>query len=115
MAVYRALILVICLSSFIISSTLYYITSFVIGTLAPVCAFPLVSMVPMCKALRMPSRNTGGKYQEPRFDQLVKIQTNFDSMMDTIGLTAYLGLGILRSGAAVRDLSTAVGFSLSHT
>jgi hypothetical protein len=111
MAVNRALILVICLSSFIISSTLSYIKPFITSTLAPVCAFPLISMVPMCKEQHVPIRNTSGKYQEPRFDQLAQIQSGFEAMIDTIGLTAYLGLGILRSGAAVRHLSSVVGFS----
>jgi hypothetical protein len=104
-----AIILVTCLLSFVISSTSHYTTSLIGSILAPFCAFPLLSMASMCSGVHRPIKNTSRR-QEPRFDQLVTIQMSFDSIMNNIGLSAYLGMGMKRSEAAVRDLSIQVGF-----
>ncbi|CAG8672890.1 3028_t:CDS:2 [Acaulospora colombiana] len=94
----------------ILSFTAPLIGSLFIRTVTPVCYLPILFRTDTCKWLIGVGEGKGG-YDEPKFDELVDLQIQFDIILDRISLGAHLGTKIQNSEAAVRDLSTAVSVS----
>jgi hypothetical protein len=88
-----------------ISYTSSYIFSIVLQGIAPLCSMPLVSMMPVCTNIRKQSVYV----QEPRYPDLVNLQTRFEAVMESTGYGINLALDMKNSEMAVRDLNTLVG------
>ena len=88
-----------------ISYTSSFIVSVLITGLSPICAMPLVgTMIPLCSRLPKSTK----PIQEPRYSDLVTLQTRFESVMESAGLGTNLALDLKNSEMAVRDLNTLV-------
>lgn len=87
-----------------ISYTSSYIVSIVLQGLAPLCSMPLISMMPVCANLQ----KSQAYVQEPRYPDLVNLQTRFESVMESTGYGINLALDMKNSEMAVRDLNTLV-------
>lgn len=62
-------------------------------------------MMPVCSNIRKQSVYV----QEPRYPDLVNLQTRFESVMESTGYGINLALDMKNSEMAVRDLNTLVG------
>jgi hypothetical protein len=62
-------------------------------------------MMPVCSNIRKQSVYV----QEPRYPDLVNLQTRFESVMESTGYGINLALDMKSSEMAVRDLNTLVG------
>ncbi|CAG7852055.1 SubName: Full=Uncharacterized protein {ECO:0000313/EMBL:CCA74701.1} [Serendipita indica DSM 11827] len=94
----------------VISYTASYIASLVVTGLAPLCALPLATMVPACRHLSQ-STTTQTRAPEPRYPDLVALQTRFETVMESAGLGTNLAMDMKNSEMAVRDLNTLVKLS----
>jgi hypothetical protein len=61
-------------------------------------------MVPVCQRIQLQQT----KVQEPRYPELVDLQTRFENVMDSVALGSNLALDMKNSEIAVRDLNTLV-------
>lgn len=103
------LIIYLVLFMFILNFIAPFIGSLFISTVAPVCYSSVLSRTSWCQGLLWSVSK--GRYDKPNFDELVKIQMEFDNILDNVGLGAHLGMGMKKSEVAVRDLSAAVSVS----
>jgi hypothetical protein len=93
------------------SYTAHFVASLVLQGLMPLCSLPLLSMVPVCSNIPKTKRSSGGAYvQEPRYKDLVELQTRFEAIMESTGLDTNLAMDLKNSEMAVRDLNTLVRF-----
>lgn len=99
-----AFILVIYVLIVMVSYTASFIASMVIAGLSPLCSLPLATMLPVCQRIQL----TSTKIQEPRYPELVNLQTRFEDLMDSVALGSNLALDMKHSEMAVRDLNTLV-------
>ncbi|PVG01101.1 hypothetical protein CPB86DRAFT_753844 [Serendipita vermifera] len=102
-------IIYLVLFMFILNFIAPFIGSLFISTVAPVCYSSVLSRTGWCQGLLWSVSK--GRYDKPNFDELVKIQMEFDNILDNVGLGAHLGMGMKKSEVAVRDLSAAVSVS----
>jgi hypothetical protein len=106
--IYSAFILVGYIIIVMISYTSSFLVFIIVQGLSPICAMPLLSMVPICS--KLPKSST--PIQEPRYPDLVELQTRFESVMESAGLGTNLALDLKNSEMAVRDLNTMVSSGL---
>jgi hypothetical protein len=68
-------------------------------------------MVPVCSNIPKTKKSSGGAYvQEPRYKDLVELQTRFEAIMESTGLDTNIAMDLKNSEMAVRDLNTLVRF-----
>ena len=101
-----ALILVGYIILVIISRFSTLMVSIVASGLSPLCSMPLLSLVPLC-------HEPSSGIHEPRYQELIALQTNFESIMESAGSGTNLALNMKKSEMAVRDLNTLVGSSFN--
>jgi len=72
----------------------------------PLCSLPLIgSSISFCE---LPIQG------QPRYPELIDLQTRFEGIMESSATSANLALDMKQSEVAVRDLNTLVRFSLPH-
>lgn len=87
-----------------ISYTSSYVVSLILKGITPLCTMPLLSMMSLCTNI-----SPAPVYvQEPRYPDLVNLQTRFESLMESTGYGINLALDMKNSEMAVRDLNTMV-------
>ncbi|PVG01093.1 hypothetical protein CPB86DRAFT_781993 [Serendipita vermifera] len=111
-----AFVLVGYLLIVMISYTAHYVASLVLQGLMPLCSLPLISMVPICSRIPSTRNSSGGRaggtyVQEPRYMDLVELQTRFEAIMESTGMDTNLAMDLKNSEMAVRDLNTLVKLS----
>ncbi|KIM28644.1 hypothetical protein M408DRAFT_137678 [Serendipita vermifera MAFF 305830] len=104
-----ALTLVIYIILVVLSQVSSFMVSLVSLALAPICTMPLLSMVSLCDNGKSPTHSKS--IQEPRFQDLVSIQTGFESIMESAGMGINLALNMKKMEIAIRDLNTLVKLS----
>lgn len=101
-AILLALYLVLVFFSYSAS----YLANTALSALVPLCSVPLFgSRLPFCG---LPSE------QQPRYPELIDLQTRFEDIMESSATSANLALDMKQSEVAVRDLNTLVRFWFPH-
>jgi hypothetical protein len=71
----------------------------------PLCSIPLIGPgLPFCE---LPS-------QQPRYPELIDLQTRFEEIMESSATSANLALDMKQSEVAVRDLNVLVRFCFTY-
>jgi hypothetical protein len=97
-----AILLAIYLVLVFFSYSASYLATTALSALTPLCSVPFVgSRLPLCE---LPSE------QQPRYPELIDLQTRFEEIMESSATSANLALDMKQSEVAVRDLNTLVWF-----
>lgn len=81
--------------------------------LSPLCKIPGVSLLdaPFCDYTPSKTRNGRGKRGKSDFPELINLQSNFESILESSIGGSHMALDLKNSEVAVRDLSTLVRVS----
>jgi len=102
----RAILLAIYLMLVFISYSASFLATTALSALMPLCSVPLIgSSFPFCEYT---------SEQQPRYPELIDLQTRFEEIMESSATSANLALDMKQSEVAVRDLNTLVRFRLPH-
>lgn len=83
-----------------------YLATTALSALLPLCSVPLIgSNIPFCE---LPSE------QQPRYPELIDLQTRFEEIMESSATSANLALDMKQSEVAVRDLNALVRLCFPH-
>ncbi|KAL8757850.1 MAG: hypothetical protein Q9199_001921 [Rusavskia elegans] len=88
-------------------------TSSVYSALSPICRIPGTSLLnlPMCHTTVSQHQYRADEVPPVEFDQLVKVQTNFEAMLEESAGGVTLPLDMKRSETSLRDLRTILRYS----
>ncbi|KAL8672517.1 MAG: hypothetical protein Q9168_003020 [Polycauliona sp. 1 TL-2023] len=107
-----------CLALYLIVGLLILLrnllTSSVYSALSPICRIPGTSLLnlPMCDSTLSQHPYRAGEEQPPvEFDQLIKVQTNFETILEESAGGVTLPLDMKRSETSLRDLRTILRYS----
>ncbi|KAL8842621.1 MAG: hypothetical protein Q9176_002578 [Flavoplaca citrina] len=106
-----------CLALYLIVGLLIFLrnllTSSVYSALSPICRIPGSSLLnlPMCHRTVSRHRYRAGEEPPVEFDQLVKVQTNFEAILEESAGGVTLPLDMKRSETSLRDLRTILRYS----
>ncbi|KAL8859212.1 MAG: hypothetical protein Q9178_004315 [Gyalolechia marmorata] len=107
----------ICLAVYLILGLLILLrnllTSSVYSALSPICRIPGTSLLklPMCHSTVSQHQYRAGEEPPVEFDQLVKVQTNFEAILEESAGGVTLPLDMKRSETSLRDLRTILRYS----
>ncbi|KAL8649874.1 MAG: hypothetical protein Q9226_005395 [Calogaya cf. arnoldii] len=89
------------------------LTSSVYSALSPICRIPGTSLLnlPMCHSTVSQHQYRAGEEPPVEFDQLVKVQTNFEAILEESAGGVTLPLDMKRSETSLRDLRTVLRYS----
>ncbi|KAL8850562.1 MAG: hypothetical protein Q9221_004519 [Calogaya cf. arnoldii] len=106
-----------CLALYLIVGLLILLrnllTSSVYSALSPICRIPGTSLLnlPMCHTTVSQHQYRAGEEPPVEFDQLVKVQTNFEAILEESAGGVTLPLDMKRSETSLRDLRTILRYS----
>ncbi|KAL8774037.1 MAG: hypothetical protein Q9209_001145 [Squamulea sp. 1 TL-2023] len=106
-----------CLAMYLIGGLLILLrnllTSSVNSALSPICRIPGTSLfnLPMCHSTISQHQYRAGEEPPVAFDQLVKVQTNFEAILEESAGGVTLPLDMKRSETSLRDLRTILRYS----
>jgi len=91
-----------------------FVTNSIYASLSPICRIPGVSLLelPFCPAWEKGEAKNG---QSVEFDQLMKVQGQFEDIMEESAGRASLPLDMKRGEASIRDLRQLVRYSSLHS
>ena len=101
-----AILLALSIMLVFLSYSASYLANTALSALVPLCSVPLFgSKLPFCE---LPSE------QQPRYPELINLQTRFGDIMESSATSANLALDMKQSEVAVRDLNTLVPIWFPH-
>lgn len=91
------------------------LTNSIYTAMSPICRIPGASMLglPMCQTYYQnhPKLSAGGDVPDPEFEALMKVQSQFETIMSDTAASASLPMDMKRSEISIRDLRQLVRFS----